>query len=210
MHFVSTRVKRGIKIASKIEFIIFSIFIVKKPKFWQKIIFLKKTTMLNTFNGKFGKKWCNKFLHFFSCNGQIGCKKPEYWTDDFLSKYEILGGKWKSYQTSIVVIPITSLFQTAMVTASSTEEGDVRNLAFYRKTRRGGFIKIVRELYLRADIPCGSKLCSQCSGSKILDEASPDNNGPITYFLLDTNVILQVSGWIFPCLLHWNNASSNN
>lgn len=79
-----------------------------------------------------------------------------------------------------------------MTTSSLTrEDGDVRNIAFYRKTRRGGFIKIVRELYLRPNIPCGSKFCSQCTGPKCLDDLSAGNNGSLTYYLLDTNVILQ-------------------
>lgn len=43
---------------------------------------------------------------------------------------------------------------------------------YVRSTRSGKVQKIVRELYLRQDIPCSSKLCSAC-----LDAAPKDYNG---------------------------------
>lgn len=43
--------------------------------------------------------------------------------------------------------------------------GEVENLSskvYIRSTRSGKVQKIVREVYLRDDIPCSSKLCKSC------------------------------------------------
>jgi hypothetical protein len=48
---------------------------------------------------------------------------------------------------------------------SHPSDGQTANLAskvYVRTTRNGKVQKIVRELYLRQDIPCSSKLCSAC------------------------------------------------
>ncbi|KAL1634779.1 exosome catalytic subunit dis3 [Neofusicoccum ribis] len=50
---------------------------------------------------------------------------------------------------------------------------------YVRSTRSGKVQKIVRELYLRQDIPCSSKLCSAC-----LDSAPRDYNGKVAPFVL--------------------------
>ncbi|KAL0261141.1 exosome catalytic subunit dis3 [Diplodia seriata] len=50
---------------------------------------------------------------------------------------------------------------------------------YVRSTRSGKVQKIVRELYLRQDIPCSSKLCSTC-----LDAAPKDYNGKVAPFVL--------------------------
>lgn len=39
---------------------------------------------------------------------------------------------------------------------------NIASKVFIRSTRNGKVQKIVRELYLRQDIPCSSKLCSAC------------------------------------------------
>lgn len=48
---------------------------------------------------------------------------------------------------------------------SLPSDGQASNLSskvYVRTTRNGKVQKIVRELYLRQDIPCSSKLCSAC------------------------------------------------
>ncbi len=71
---------------------------------------------------------------------------------------------------------------------------------FFRKTKRGNIVKVVREHYLRDDIGCGSKLCQQCDNQ----EPNQQNPGRLDknpksksklfqkphYLVLDTNVIL--------------------
>ncbi|XP_012269707.2 exosome complex exonuclease RRP44 [Athalia rosae] len=67
---------------------------------------------------------------------------------------------------------------------------------FFRKTKRGNILKIVREHYLRDDIWCGSNLCSKCkhkSKDLVLDE-DPDSKSSLYpephYLVLDTNIVL--------------------
>ena len=92
-----------------------------------------------------------------------------------------------------------------IIRLSAMVVSDVHNLAFYKKTRRGGVVKVVRELYLRDGIPCGSNACSECSSNltgsvsfedrkdrdgKWLDDLSGDSNQ--MYLVFDTNVLIQV------------------
>ena len=49
---------------------------------------------------------------------------------------------------------------------------NISSKVFVRSTKSGKVQKIVRELYLRQDIPCSSKLCSVCSAN-----APADANG---------------------------------
>ncbi|XP_015781646.1 exosome complex exonuclease RRP44-like [Tetranychus urticae] len=51
------------------------------------------------------------------------------------------------------------MFSGEPLTSSMTKAGNVRS--FYLKTKRGAIVKIVREYYLRNDIPCGLE-CSTC------------------------------------------------
>lgn len=67
---------------------------------------------------------------------------------------------------------------------------------FFRKTKRGNILKIVREHYLRDDIWCGSNLCGKCQ-HKIKDlvlEENPESRSSLYkkshYLILDTNVVL--------------------
>jgi hypothetical protein len=46
--------------------------------------------------------------------------------------------------------------------SSNPQAANVTSKVFVRSTKSGKVQKIVRELYLREDIPCSSKLCSQC------------------------------------------------
>ena len=71
---------------------------------------------------------------------------------------------------------------------------------FFRKTKKGGILKVVREHYLRDDIGCGSDRCDQCDR----DDANERNPGRLAgqpnsrsslfkkphYLVLDTNVVL--------------------
>lgn len=46
--------------------------------------------------------------------------------------------------------------------SSNPQAANVASKVFVRSTKSGKVQKIVRELYLRQDIPCSSKLCSIC------------------------------------------------
>ncbi|XP_014254617.1 exosome complex exonuclease RRP44 [Cimex lectularius] len=71
----------------------------------------------------------------------------------------------------------------------------LKHKVFYRTNRSNKILKVVREHYLRDDILCGSKACSQCSSlsEMVLDEqprsktkAFPEDH----YIFLDTNAVL--------------------
>ncbi|KAK2737776.1 exosome catalytic subunit dis3 [Myotisia sp. PD_48] len=63
--------------------------------------------------------------------------------------------------------------------ASNPHAVNVSNKIYVRSTKSGKVQKIVRELYLRRDIPCSSKICSTC-----LSYAPTDANGFVTPFVL--------------------------
>ncbi|GLA61199.1 exosome catalytic subunit dis3 [Aspergillus tubingensis] len=63
--------------------------------------------------------------------------------------------------------------------SSNPQAANVTSKVFVRSTKSGKVQKIVRELYLRQDIPCSSKLCSTCAST-----APADANGNITPFVL--------------------------
>lgn len=54
-----------------------------------------------------------------------------------------------------------------MASLKRSQEGDalasnISSKVYVRSTRSGKVQKIVREVYLRTDIPCSSKLCKAC------------------------------------------------
>ncbi len=59
---------------------------------------------------------------------------------------------------------------------------NISSKVFVRSTRNGKVQKIVRELYLRQDIPCSSKLCSTC-----LSSAPANADGVGTFALLENH-----------------------
>ncbi|KAJ5086626.1 hypothetical protein NUU61_007933 [Penicillium alfredii] len=63
--------------------------------------------------------------------------------------------------------------------SSNPQAANVTSKVFVRSTKSGKVQKIVRELYLRQDIPCSSKLCSLCPSI-----APADANGNIAPFIL--------------------------
>ncbi|PWY95075.1 RNB-domain-containing protein [Aspergillus sclerotioniger CBS 115572] len=63
--------------------------------------------------------------------------------------------------------------------SSNPQAANVTSKVFVRSTKSGKVQKIVRELYLRQDIPCSSKLCSICPST-----APADANGNISPFVL--------------------------
>ncbi|MCJ1478957.1 exosome catalytic subunit dis3 [Lambiella insularis] len=63
--------------------------------------------------------------------------------------------------------------------ASDPHAANISSKVFVRSTKNGKVQKIVRELYLRQDIPCSSKLCSAC-----LSSAPADANGNVSPFVL--------------------------
>lgn len=96
--------------------------------------------------------------------------------------------------------PISS---TTMLQRKRLSSGLTVTSKVFVRSRHGGCTKIVREHYLRDDIPCYSKLCHKC-----LNNAKPDaqgnlpeftlldlplklKNGGAHYIIVDTNVILQ-------------------
>ncbi|KAL9632769.1 MAG: hypothetical protein Q9164_005117 [Protoblastenia rupestris] len=69
---------------------------------------------------------------------------------------------------------MTSLKHAVDPTASN-----ISSKVFVRSTKSGKVQKVVRELYLRQDIPCSSRLCSIC-----LETAPSDANGFVSPFVL--------------------------
>lgn len=64
--------------------------------------------------------------------------------------------------------------------AGPANTSNITSKVFVRSSR-GKCTKIVRELYLRQDIPCSSQLCSRCA-----TEAPTDSNGRVRPFVLSS------------------------
>ncbi|CAD6443306.1 c891b10f-38ec-4d24-a5f9-ff7a4d6a4a8f [Sclerotinia trifoliorum] len=62
---------------------------------------------------------------------------------------------------------------------SDPYSSNISSKVYVRSTKSGKVQKIVRELYLRQDIPCSSKLCDSC-----LKSAPPDASGVVPPFVL--------------------------
>ncbi|KAF7884647.1 uncharacterized protein EAF02_004983 [Botrytis sinoallii] len=62
---------------------------------------------------------------------------------------------------------------------SDPYSSNISSKVYVRSTKSGKVQKIVRELYLRQDIPCSSKLCDSC-----LKTAPPDASGVVPPFVL--------------------------
>lgn len=58
--------------------------------------------------------------------------------------------------------PIVAMKSLRRDLSANPQAANVTSKVFVRSTKSGKVQKIVRELYLREDIPCSSKLCSQC------------------------------------------------
>ena len=63
--------------------------------------------------------------------------------------------------------------------ASDPNAGNITSKVFLRSTKNGRVQKVVREQYLRKDIPCSSQLCSICNTN-----AAADANGVVPKFIL--------------------------
>jgi exosome complex exonuclease DIS3/RRP44 len=55
--------------------------------------------------------------------------------------------------------------------ASDPYTSNISSKVFVRSTKSGKVQKIVRELYLRQDIPCSSQLCTSCPNKAPRDAA---------------------------------------
>ena len=73
----------------------------------------------------------------------------------------------------------------------------LKSKTFMKKTRKGGVMKIVREHYLRDDVWCGVKSCTQCSAQSESDqvlEERPESSSSLFnfphYIVPDTNIVL--------------------
>ena len=78
----------------------------------------------------------------------------------------------------------------------------LKSKVFVKKTRRGKVVKIVREHYLRDDIWCGSKACTQCKNNDAVLSDLPGSVSTLCnfnhYIILDTNAVLhQVINFFF-------------
>lgn len=62
--------------------------------------------------------------------------------------------------------------------ASDPSAANISSKVFVRSTRSGKVQKIVRELYLRDDIPCSSQLCTSCLAK------APRDAGGVCEFVL--------------------------
>ena len=63
---------------------------------------------------------------------------------------------------------MTSLKRTHETNALAS---NISSKTYVRSTRSGKVQKIVREVYLRTDIPCSSKLCDACAHNAPQDAA---------------------------------------
>lgn len=53
--------------------------------------------------------------------------------------------------------------------AADANAANIASKVYIRSTRSGRVQKIVREQYLRTDIPCSSQLCSACAATAVSD-----------------------------------------
>jgi exosome complex exonuclease DIS3/RRP44 len=66
----------------------------------------------------------------------------------------------------------------------------VSKKSFFKKTKRGAVIKIVREHYLRSDLACGLPGCPICIGqTSNLTEPRSIDGFPQHYMIPDTNIL---------------------
>lgn len=68
----------------------------------------------------------------------------------------------KLLAASFRYIPTATMKSLRRDLSSNPQASNVASKVFVRSTKSGKVQKIVRELYLRQDIPCSSKLCSLC------------------------------------------------
>lgn len=73
----------------------------------------------------------------------------------------------------------------------------LRSKSFVKRTRKGNVVKVVKEHYLRDDIPCSSEVCKVCSQtSQPVLSSEPRSTTTLKphYLIPDTNVFIsQVS-----------------
>lgn len=72
--------------------------------------------------------------------------------------------------------------------ASDPNASNIASKVFIRSTKSGKVQKIVRELYLRQDIPCSSKLCSAC-----LANAPADANGKGNFIVSSVSLSIRLN-----------------
>ncbi|GAA5803489.1 hypothetical protein EDC94DRAFT_565135 [Helicostylum pulchrum] len=67
----------------------------------------------------------------------------------------------------------------------------LRSKSFVKRTRKGNVVKVVKEHYLRDDIPCSSPICKSCTHTPVLSEEPKATSGfPAHYIIPDTNVFI--------------------
>lgn len=68
----------------------------------------------------------------------------------------------------------------------------LRSKTFVKRTRKGNVVKVVKEHYLRDDIPCSSPLCKKCTQNEPVLSAEPRSTAALKphYLVVDTNVFM--------------------
>lgn len=71
----------------------------------------------------------------------------------------------------------------------------LRSKSFVKRTRKGNVVKVVKEHYLRDDIPCSSPICKTCTHTPVLsEEPKATSTFPPHYLVPDTNVFISQVG----------------
>jgi exosome complex exonuclease DIS3/RRP44 len=69
----------------------------------------------------------------------------------------------------------------------------LRSKSFVKRTRKGNVVKVVKEHYLRDDIPCSSEICKVCSkiSAPVLSSTPKGTSKFKSHYLIpDTNVFI--------------------
>lgn len=96
---------------------------------------------------------------------------------------------------------MTSNFSIPQITILKRTREDLAfaQKKFLKKTKKGRVVKILRERYLRSDIPCGYEACSECSSypgyKAVLPVEGARGHGKFTskaghWLVIDTNIVL--------------------
>ncbi|CAO3667829.1 unnamed protein product [Rhizopus stolonifer] len=68
----------------------------------------------------------------------------------------------------------------------------LRSKSFVKRTRKGNVVKVVKEHYLRDDIPCSSASCRNCTQGTPVLSSEPKSTSTFKrhYLVPDTNVFI--------------------
>lgn len=103
-----------------------------------------------------------------SLEGLIPHQVPTHWSTAALSRRDQRTGRFTAKMKSL-----------RRDLSSNPQAANVTSKIFVRSTKSGKVQKIVRELYLRQDIPCSSKLCSICPSIAPADANGNSKEGAV-------------------------------